>query len=275
MIKRILVGLGSTPFAAIATQRAIELAQRHRATLTGVTIVDPERLAHVGPVPSGARDAVQKFREPRIKVTQEQVEASVKMFESACADGGVNYTVRRETGASFDLIISRARYNDLMIFGLRGLFDYGAVDEPRDALTRLITEGVRPIIAVSQRFREIRRVLIAYSGSMESAKAMKRFTQLRLWPNVTLKIVHYGKDTDEAKQLLTDAAHYCRSHGFETEVQHFTGSVREQLLKHAAEWQTDLIVMGNSARRVLIHHVIGNTTLHVIRNADLPLFLSQ
>ena len=33
MIKRILVGLGGTPLSAVATQRAVELAQLHGADL--------------------------------------------------------------------------------------------------------------------------------------------------------------------------------------------------------------------------------------------------
>ena len=40
MIKRILVGLGGTPFTAAATQWATELGDLHQAQLTGVTIVN-------------------------------------------------------------------------------------------------------------------------------------------------------------------------------------------------------------------------------------------
>jgi hypothetical protein len=47
------------------------------------------------------------------------------------------------------------------------------------------------VIAVSGKFRPIQKVLIAYSGSMASAKTMKRFVQLRLWPDVQLKIVTF------------------------------------------------------------------------------------
>ena len=48
MIKRILVGLGGTGFTTVAIRRAVELAQIHDAQLTGVTVVDVERLRRVG-----------------------------------------------------------------------------------------------------------------------------------------------------------------------------------------------------------------------------------
>jgi nucleotide-binding universal stress UspA family protein len=43
----------------------------------------------------------------------------------------------------------------------------------------------------------------------------------------------------------------------------------------ATLWQADMIVLGNSARSLLMKRVLGETALHIIRNADRPLFLSQ
>ena len=44
MIKRILVGLGGTPFTTVATKIATELGDLHQAQLTGVTVVDTHKL---------------------------------------------------------------------------------------------------------------------------------------------------------------------------------------------------------------------------------------
>jgi hypothetical protein len=49
-------------------------------------------------------------------------------------------------------------------------------------------------------------VLIAYSGSMESAKTMKWFVHLGLWPKAKLRIVTFEHQVDEAEQLVGDAA---------------------------------------------------------------------
>jgi nucleotide-binding universal stress UspA family protein len=40
MIKRILLGLGGTPFTDVAIERAVELAKIHGDLITGVTVVD-------------------------------------------------------------------------------------------------------------------------------------------------------------------------------------------------------------------------------------------
>ena len=73
MIKRILVGLGGTPFTEVAIERAIEIAKAHGALITGVTVVDIKQLKQVGPVPPGGGIYAAKLREKRFAITEERV----------------------------------------------------------------------------------------------------------------------------------------------------------------------------------------------------------
>jgi len=279
MIKRILVGLGGTGFTSVAIRRAVELAQIHEAQLTGVTVVDMERLRRVGPVPAGAAGAAHDLREHRMHVTRQRIEEAIGEFQGACSAAGVKHGVRQEQGDSFHIMLSCARYHDLVVFGLRSIFDYGILGgadyEPSKLLASLLTGGVRPIVAVSEEYRPIRRILIAYSGSMESARTMRRFVQLRLWPDMTLRIVTFEYPLDKGERLCADAAEYCRAYGVEPETHYCPNSPKERLLPEAADWEADMIVMGNSARSLFSRKLFGETALHVIRNADRPLFLCQ
>jgi nucleotide-binding universal stress UspA family protein len=278
MIKKILLGLGGTPYTSVAIQRAVGLAKRFEAEITGVTVLNLDHLSKVGL----AQEETIPAAVHRGILTKDRIEAAISEFESSCAAEGIKYHItQEEKESSFDLMISLARYHDLMIFGLRSIFEYNvsvvdlSIEEPKDTLARLISAGVRPIIAVSETFRPIQKVLIAYSGSMESAKTMKRFVQLRLWPDVKLKIVTFQSSEDKAHQLLYDAAEYCRAHGFPVEYESNPGPPKDFLLPIATYWQADMIVMGNSARNLLVKRLVGETALYIIRNADRPLFLCQ
>ncbi|MBP1739823.1 MAG: hypothetical protein H6Q48_2116 [Deltaproteobacteria bacterium] len=277
MIKKILLGLGGTPYTRVAIQRAVDVAKRFEAEITGVIVVDVKGLSKVGLVPAGALHAAREMAAQRVRVTKEKIAEAISEFESACAAEGIKYHLKQEEREGpFDLMISLARYHDLMIFGLRSIFEYDiSFEEPKDTLARLISAGVRPIIAVSDKLRPIQKVLIAYSGSMESAKTMKRFVQLRLWPDAKLKIVTFQGSEDKAHKLLYDASEYCRAHGFHVESESNPGSPKEFLLPMATLWQADMIVLGNSAHSLLVKRVLGETALHIIRNADRPLFLCQ
>ncbi|UCD74294.1 MAG: universal stress protein, partial [Phycisphaerales bacterium] len=244
MVKRILVALSGTPFTASAVAQAVEIAQRFDASVTGVTLVDIERLADVGPVPLGGGAAAASLAEHRAEVTAERIETEIVDFEKTCQDAGISFAVDRETGDAFDRLLELWRYHDVTILGLRGLFEYGVVHNPDDQIIRLIKHGVRPLIAVAREHKPIRRVLIAYNGSMESAMAMKRFGQLVLWPDVSVKIACFGFDDDRALPLLTDATVYLRSHGLDPEVESLPGYPECGLLKHVEQWKADLVVMG-------------------------------
>jgi nucleotide-binding universal stress UspA family protein len=194
----------------------------------------------------------------------------------ACQAAGVKHILVKESGDPFTRMVDLARYHDLMVFGLRSVFEYDFLaSDPESILFRLVSAGVRPLIAVSEKFRSISRVLIAYNGSMESAKAMKRFVQMRLWPGAELKIVTFHPSDSQADELLRAAEEYCRTHGFRVCHQSNPGDPKTLLLAAATLWQADMIVMGNSARSVFLRNVLGDTLLGTLHNTQIPLFLAQ
>lgn len=276
MIKRILVGLGGTPFTTVATKIATELGNLHQAQLTGVTVVDTDKLAKVGPVPAGGEAYAQRMRERKALITKEGTEKAVAAFKAHCSEQQV--VCRRimyEQKDPFAAMISEARYNDLTIFGLRSIFDYGFTSDPDKAIIKLMTQGVRPILAVADNYRPVKKALIAYSGSMESAKALRHFLHLNPWPGVTLEIVHFKEGREREPFLLKDAADFCEAYGFEVKTELVEGQARSSLLPYARNTDADLIVMGNSVNKALLQRLLGDTVLGTIKSADRPLFLSQ
>jgi nucleotide-binding universal stress UspA family protein len=275
MIKRILVALSGTPYTPVAVEHALTLARLHDAEVTGVTVTDLRRLANVGPVPVGAGAAAHALAEHRISITEERVEQGISDFQGACESHGITCEVVRETCDPFAELMDLWRFHDLTIIGLRGLFEYGVVHNPDDWVVDIVRRGVRPILAVSREHQAIRRALIAFSGSMESAKAMKRFVQMRPWPDPTVKVVTFNRKSEQGSRLLDGAAVYCRAHGLDAETELMEGNPRDVLLEHAEGWGADLIVMGSSRRGRIFKRVLGDTAIRAIRESNVPLFLTQ
>jgi nucleotide-binding universal stress UspA family protein len=276
MIKRILVGLGGTPFTTVATKIATELGDLHQAQLTGVTVVDTNKLDKVGPVPAGGAAYAQRMRERKTRITTEGTEQAIAAFKAHCSKQQVVCRrIEYERKDPFAAMTSEARYNDLTIFGLRSIFDYGFTSDPDKAIIKLLTQGVRPILAVAETYRPIKKALIAYSGSMESAKALRHYLHLNPWPGVTLHIVNFKEGPEKEPFLLKDAAEFCEAHGFEVKIDAVEGRARSDLLPFARENNADLIVMGNSVNKALLKRLLADTVLDTIKSADRPLFLSQ
>lgn len=275
MIKRILVGLAGTTYTPVAIQRAVTLAQAHHAEVTGVTVLDRDRVRCEGIELAKARNR-EVIRAERMEIARSQIDQSITDFETACQAAQIKYRFTEETGDAFTALIDLARYHDLMVFGLRSAFEYDFLTgDPESLLIRLVSAGVRPLIAVSEKYRSISRVLIAYSGSMESAKAMKRFVQMRLWPDAELRLFTFQPSNDKGHELLAAAKDYCQAHGYRVTHDSNPGDPKVLLLAAAALWRADMIVMGNSARSVLMRKVLGDTLLDTLRDTQIPLFLAQ
>ena len=109
IIRRILLGLGGTPFTDVAIERAVELAKAHGALITGVTVMDVKHLKQVGPVPLGGGAYASKLRDKRLTITEERIEEAIEKFKEKCAESDVLTKIERETGdlfESFDRICS-------------------------------------------------------------------------------------------------------------------------------------------------------------------------
>jgi nucleotide-binding universal stress UspA family protein len=163
------------------------------------------------------------------------------------------------------------------VLGARGWFDYDLLADPQDALLKVIATGVRPILAVTDDFRPIRKALIAYNGSLESAKTMKQFVQMSLWPEMELHILCVGKPKtqEEPQAMLDQAGAYCRLYGYEPTLARVDGNVQLAVLDHAAAIKADVIVLGSSYRKMLLLRRFGKNALGLIKMSEVPLFLSH
>ena len=276
MIKRILVGLGDADHSITAVRQAIDLCKRHGAELTAVTVVDHRGLENVGPIPIGGGAAAQGLRDHRYQLTRDIIEKAVSSCEQECGKHKINFHLIYEEGNPLDTFCHSARYQDLMIISKQdSLFDHGVINEPSDELIRMVHEGIQPILVLPKVMGEIKRVLIAYSGSMESARTMKQFIRMHLWPDIKICLTMFDREEKEALAALDDAAEYCRAYKFDVETYYSTKSPKNNLLPFADQWGADLMVVGNSAKNLMMRKLFGETAQHVMRHAKCAVFMAQ
>jgi nucleotide-binding universal stress UspA family protein len=118
-------------------------------------------------------------------------------------------------------------------------------------------------------------VLVAYSGSIESAKTFKHFVQSGLFASAAVRIAHFGHDSATARRRLEKAAGYFACHDRTVDTDHCSGDPAHELVPYAEAWKADLIVAGNSAKNLLLRKLFGETALKLLRESPLPLYLAQ
>lgn len=279
MLKRILVGVSGTPSIDAKIEFTLDLARRHNATVQLVDVVDVDRLGDIGPIPIGAGHYADRMVSHRVKESHEISDKAVHHFTTRCEAAGVPVETMRHEGDPLAVIAGLWRYSDICVLGARGWFDHGVLDDPEEALGKVIATGVRPILATPKTYRKIERVVIFYNGALEAAKAMKHYVLHGLYPdikNVTLLCIGESKTGEDPAMLLSDAAGFLQSHGIEADKVALESEDKiESALTYVHENQFDLIVMGGSYHRVLLSKRFGRATISMIRRADIPVFLSH
>ncbi|MDA8041638.1 MAG: universal stress protein, partial [Pirellulales bacterium] len=242
-----------------------------------VAVVAPSRLEWTGPRPIGVgvETLTAELRQDRMTKVAAEIEKANKLFAEKCSAAKVPHQTCERTGDPFEIVADLVRYQDLCVFGLHGLFEHDVVPEPTDSLERLVAAGVRPMLAVSETFRPIRRVLVAYSGSLESAKTFKHFVQSGLYPKALVRAVYFGSDAKAGERRLGAVEGYFTAYGREIEKEFLQGDPSRELVPYAQKWEADLIVAGNSAKNLLLRKLFGETALQLLRGSPLALYLAQ
>ena len=89
------MALGKTPYADVAIERAIELANHHHALITGATAADKKQLKKIGPVPPGA-----------ILHAAKRIENAVEKFAKRCKEFGISMDTGREDSDPYETMTS-------------------------------------------------------------------------------------------------------------------------------------------------------------------------
>jgi nucleotide-binding universal stress UspA family protein len=272
-LKDLLVHLDSGPRAAERLGLAVALARRHGARLTGLFA---ERTVLGGSL-VGRRDPAN--------VARAAAEAQPR-FETACATAGV--TARwwalpldgAEDTELIDATVVCCRRVDLPILGQQ----HGDPAPVPDGLVeRVIAGSGRPVLVVPSigSYPDAgRRVIVAWTGSREAARALHdALPLLERAERVTVLSLLQGREGTAAPVLPPlDVAEHLRAHGVEAAHDHWlVGDLAavDAVLNRASDEGADLTVIG--AHGLLGQGLLGGergTTRAILETMTTPVLLS-
>jgi nucleotide-binding universal stress UspA family protein len=270
---RILVGLDGSDYSRTAVDYACQLASDNDR-VTGIAIVDlPGIERFVGPTPAGAGRSAAALEETLLTDTQAKAQQVLADFAATCAARGVAHAVHAETGKPFEEIIEASKYHDVIVIGQRTAFRYGAEEETGDTLHRILERGLTPVVALPEEPRDIRKVLVTYDDSLQSARAIQMFLMLGIWDHCETTIISVTDDAEDGDRLLESCRDYFASYGVQADAVRAEGRPSAAILDHIRENGTDLLVMGAYGRNRLTNFFVGSTTRAIVQDAGIPIFL--
>lgn len=282
MIKRILVALDPDIDTQVATRYALHFAKEFDAALTGLAVVDSELIAHsTGGGGIGTIYYAEQLREYMTENSREEAGKLLGAFEKTVQKAGVRHSEIMEEGVPYERIIEDMKYHDLLIVGRDSHFFYNRPEKETDTLAKVVKNGNSPTLVVTESFRNVKRIVVAFDGSTAVARTLQWFIHLEPYgKDLEIELVNVNSDEseygmDESKLVLRLAEDYLKSHDFDkiNKTVLEKNSPGEALLDHQEEIAADLFVLGAHSMSAIRRMTFGSTTHFLVTQSKVPLFM--
>ena len=276
--RTILVHLTDERRLPAMLEAAIPIALCDKARLIGLAVLPP--IIIVPDMEGVAGTAIEEHR----VAYRAQMNRIRDAFVAATKARGVDAAWEELDGQEVNpfgtvatVVVDRARAADLILAGqanpswaMSGMLDVGE---------QLVTESGRPILLVPKTGAlsgSTKRVLVAWNGSRESARAV--FDAIPLLAAAEQVLVTRLDTDGKAEQPGADICAAIARHGVKCEAlqpQRLVTGVGSALLSIAKEQSADLLVMGCYGHSRLREFILGGATRYVLDHMTLPVLMSH
>lgn len=275
MLKRILVVLDGSETAKAAKKYALELAKKTKAEVTGVGIIDTPWITAAQPEPLGGA-AYKIHRDSAvIKKTHQKIKKMLNTFFSQCEENNVKCEVKEMEGFPAMEIETLSQEHDLIIIGKTTDFHFDLDDDTDLTVKHITHDNPRPLLVITNAENKGKTVLIAYDGSLQSARSLHMYLLLGMGKGQKIKILSICRKQDEADRVAQRAKNMCNYHGLKVESEGI-GTFRapeKVIIEKTIEYDASMIVMGAYGEQSLKEIFFGSCTEYVMKKSKVPLFI--
>lgn len=281
--RRILACVDQSHFADTVTDYASWAAQRVGATLELLHVIDREPEISSGGDHSGAIgfDAKEQLLETlsdedaaRSKASKEAGRLLLNRLRTRALDAGTeSVDVRQRHGSLDETLADQEERVRIFVLGRRGA---SAEITQRDIgrnVERMVRALTRPILTVTEDYREPKRVLIAFDGSSLTKKAVGLVAKSPLFAGLPVHVLTCGQEKSNTQKGLQWAKAELEAEGFDTTASFVAGDPEAVIAKTVKEQSIDMLVMGAYTHSRLRSIFFGSKTNGLLRSATIPSLL--
>ena len=273
MIKDVMVSLSGTPADDTRLAMADAVANLFDGQVIGLFINELPLL-----VPEEGGDVASLELLNRARQAGDEIE---QRLTYRLADLARPWEIRRhdvfDDVVAVDVACREARTADTFV----ALRPNGVPEEPERLAETLIFGSGRHVLLVPEGGdipRSFNRVMIAWNGSREAARALgEALPYLERAERVFVVAVVEDPDAEEEVTLGSDAVRHLAHHGIEAILSHVKahGDIGATLMTEAERLRADLIVLGGYGHSRLREWLLGGVTYKLLHECTVPLLIAH
>ena len=280
---KVLACVDQSRFAEYVADYAAWAAMRMDAPLEFLHILDrhPEiatEVDHSGAIGINTQENLLSTLSGEDEVRSRNAKEQGRLFlnrlrERALAAGVESPDVRQRNGSLEDTLLEQEEGVRLFVLGRRG---ESAEATQRD-LGRNVEQVVRalhkPILTVTDDFKEPRRVMIAFDGGIVTRRGVEMVAASTLFRGLPVHLLMSGRERLDGPQQLEWAKTTLEEAGFEAPALLLPGDAETIIAKTVREQDIDVLIMGAYAHSSLRNLFFGSKTTELLRSFRIPTLL--
>jgi len=196
-----------------------------------------------------------------------------RLRERAIAAGVAAPDVRQRHGELEETLVEQEAGVRLFVLGRRG---ESAETTQRDLgrnVERVVRALHKPILAVTDSFKEPQRVMIAFDGGIVTRKGVEMVAASPLLRGLPCHLLMSGRESLDAPRQLEWARKTLEAAGFEAPASLVPGDAENVIAKAVREQGIDLLIMGAYTHSPVRSLLFGSKTSDLLRSARIPTLL--
>ncbi|MCD6557261.1 MAG: universal stress protein [Bacteroidales bacterium] len=278
MIRRILVPMDPSEYSKSALLYAANIAQKQQSEIEGMTVIDIPDIEDVVttflPLPQGTEKRIAHENE-MINDARQKSGKLLHEFGTFCDEHRIFCTRRQYEGKPENVILKESKFFDLVIIGMRTYFHFETDYKAGHSLEKLLNHTITPIMAVPKKFRQVKKVLIAYDGSMPAVRAMQRFVHMAVNSEFEITLLMQAENEENAMHEMNNAEDYIKRYRDIPIKKVWTRNNLITVVDKEFISKSDIVVCGFHSNNILGKFKLGSFPKYLIERNDTAAFICQ
>jgi nucleotide-binding universal stress UspA family protein len=274
----ILVALDGSQPSKVAASLAIQIAKQEKLLVRGIFVADEELIfddKRSLEKELGYKPGEVLLSDERAQLLKGEGEAALRWLEERGQENEVPVQGDLMFGGMPDIIINQSDKVRLLALGRQGCSHNDDTAHLGGHFRAIAHQTSVPLLVGGETLSPIRRILLAYDGSLPAKHALTWAGLLQHIWHCHLLIISVAEEAASSRWLAEMEEQINENRLQNHRFIGCTGVAPTQIVAAAAEEKADMIVMGGYQHGALREWLTGSTLDQVLRNTTLPLFVAD